>query len=285
MRVRHIVCLRFKKDVPTDARQEICARLRALPGQIPEIKRFEVNLDLGLDPARNHDAAITADFDGKEDYQVYATHPKHTDVLKDLKPMLDVERAGRVAVQFELGPCKGKGPHSGRGPPPVLPLWRRPYDIPLILLYCYFVFSCTCIESTYCADSGPMDPTDQRFMMPETFAYASENNPLFLARPEWLRVATCFSAYGLMPFYLAMLITFVVGLERARPLAFVLAGLKLYALGFYHYLEFTSATPPPNLVNYWLPEGPYLVALAVTLFRMRRKHPFGKGRPPKEHAD
>ena len=27
-------------------------------------------------------------------------------------------------------------------------------------------------------------------------------NPLFLQRPEWLRLATCFSAYGLCPFYL-----------------------------------------------------------------------------------
>ena len=26
-------------------------------------------------------------------------------------------------------------------------------------------------------------------------------NPLFLQRPEWLRLATCFSAYGLCPFY------------------------------------------------------------------------------------
>ena len=36
-----------------------------------------------------------------------------------------------------------------------------------------------------------------------------------------------------------------------RPLAFMFAGVKLYALGFYHTMEYTSTTPPPELLPYW----------------------------------
>lgn len=52
--------------------------------------------------------------------------------------------------------------------------------------------------------------------------------------------------------------------------------MKLYALAFYHTMEFTSATPPPALLPYWLPEGPYLLALAASLWRMRNAGPFNQ---------
>ena len=46
-----------------------------------------------------------------------------------------------------------------------------------------------------------MDSSDTTFMMPETYEFSSKYNPLFLARPYWLKLATCFSAYGFLPVY------------------------------------------------------------------------------------
>ena len=155
-----------------------------------------------------------------------------------------------------------------------LSLWERRYDWPLIILYLYFIFSCVAIERLYCFGSGPMDPNDNRFMMPETYDFSRKYNPLFLERPEWMRVATCFSAFGLLPFHVVLLVSFTFGINSVRPVAFVFAGVKMYALLFYHYMQFHSPTPPPELIPYWLPEGPYLAVLAASLYRMRKPQPF-----------
>lgn len=69
--------------------------------QIPELKAFSCGADAGLDPARNHDFAIAADFADEAGYKAYAKHPLHLDVIGRLiKPALAA--GGRVAVQFEV---------------------------------------------------------------------------------------------------------------------------------------------------------------------------------------
>lgn len=50
------------------------------------------------------------------------------------------------------------------------------------------------VERRYC--HAPLVEDDDRFLMRETYEFGRDHNPLFLARPEWLRLATCFSAYG-----------------------------------------------------------------------------------------
>ena len=42
-------------------------------------------------------------------------------------------------------------------------------------------------------------------------------------------------------------------------------GAKLYAVMFYHYMEFTSRLPPQNLVPYFAMEGPYLLSIGLVL--------------------
>ena len=63
-----------------------------------------------------------------------------------------------------------------------------------------------------------------------------------------MRMATCISAYGFMPFYLLILVTALCDLWKRTSVPILLfVGAKLNALLFYHIMEFTSATPPPNL--------------------------------------
>ena len=261
MKVRHSVLLRFQSDTPKEWIAQKAAELRALPERIPNILSYEVGMDLGLQDGNYH-LSIAALFPHKKAYLNYANHEEHLAVVSRIKPRL-LMPGGRTAAQFYLS-----------GPTSIL---KRPKDMPLCLLFAYFIFSCMCIESKYCFGEGPMDPSDDRFMMKETYAFSREYNPLFLARPEWLRLATCFSAFGFLPFHLMLLAAFLFGINRLRPIAFIFAGCKLYALVFYHTMEYLSDTPPPNFASlgpYWYAEGPYLVALVATLWRMRCAEPF-----------
>ena len=53
----------------------------------------------------------------------------------------------------------------------------------------------------------------------------------------------------------------------------IFTGIKLYALGFYHYMEFSSDIPPENLIPYWATEGPYLVSMIMVLINIwQAKH-------------
>jgi hypothetical protein len=130
--VRHCVLLKFSDGTSTETKDNVLKQLRTLPGiaslcrkavaisarsdrfhvcqrsprttfpeSIPEILVYNCGLDLGLDPGRNHDIVITADFANQEDYLKYASHEKHIAVITDyIKPIL--APGGRAACQFNI---------------------------------------------------------------------------------------------------------------------------------------------------------------------------------------
>ena len=125
------------------------------------------------------------------------------------------------------------------------------------------------VERCYCHHTVHECVAQGSFLAVETLDFVKVYNPLFLARPEWIRVATCISAYGFCPFYL--LIAFAAALDqwpRFRWPITIFIGAKLNALLYYHTMEFLSATPPPNIVPYFGVEGPYLVSIALVCWRM-----------------
>ena len=84
-----------------------------------------------------------------------------------------------------------------------------------------------------------------------------------------MQLATCVSAYAFLPFYL--LIAFAAASGRWATLRVPIncfIGAKLYAIGFYHLMEFTSELPPPNLVPYVSVEGPYLLSIVLILVQL-----------------
>mmetsp|Transcript_57954 Transcript_57954/g.154167 ORF Transcript_57954/g.154167 Transcript_57954/m.154167 type:complete len:143 (-) Transcript_57954:97-525(-) len=125
------------------------------------------------------------------------------------------------------------------------------------------------VERCYCHDA--LKPGDARFLMPETLDFAQQHNPLFLSRPRWMQVATCISAYGFLPFYI--IIGLAALLDRWAslrvPIMFFI-GAKGYAIGFYHLMEFTSETPPPNLVPYFATELPYILSIVLVLMQLAK---------------
>ena len=97
--IRHVVAFRFNDTADADAKARIEAGLEALPGQIPEIRRYEYGPDAGLAEG-NFDFVVVADFDDEAAYGRYAAHAAHQDLIRDhIRPAI----AERVAVQYRLG--------------------------------------------------------------------------------------------------------------------------------------------------------------------------------------
>ena len=96
--LRHVVLFTFQDETTEAQKQAAADGLKALPGLIPEIRRYELGRDAGL-AAGNHDFALVADFDSEADFRAYAEHPEHVKVVVELiKPVI----SGRVAVQYRL---------------------------------------------------------------------------------------------------------------------------------------------------------------------------------------
>eukprot|EP00457_Paulinella_chromatophora_P019364 gb/GEZN01021011.1/.p1 GENE.gb/GEZN01021011.1/~~gb/GEZN01021011.1/.p1 ORF type:complete len:159 (+),score=17.79 gb/GEZN01021011.1/:61-537(+) len=138
----------------------------------------------------------------------------------------------------------------------------------IILLQIYFLAMNFTVEQTYC-HSELRDARD-RMLVNETIDFCKDNNPYFLARPEWMRVATCISGYGFCVGYALIIVAAVTGAWSALAVPLLLfLGMKINALGFYHIMEFLSATPPQNLIPYFAMEGPYLLAIFLVVMKVR----------------
>lgn len=151
----------------------------------------------------------------------------------------------------------------------------RGLDYLVVLLNCFFIFSCVAVERVYClAERNPLeDPVSDAFMMAETADFAKACNPLFLARPPWLRFATCVSAFTFAPCYLCIALSFAMGtawLRKIRTAALCFFSVKVYALVLYHGVVFFGgeAPAPPLPLKYWSAEAPYLLGLGLALHRL-----------------
>jgi hypothetical protein len=91
----HIVCWKYKPETTEEQREDHIARLRALPGVIPEIESFEVGADI-LHLDRSFDTGLVAVFSSREALDAYTVHPDHQAVAAFGKQI--AERA--VSVDF-----------------------------------------------------------------------------------------------------------------------------------------------------------------------------------------
>lgn len=94
---QHAVMLRFQPGISDEQVASIIEGLSALPGAIPEIRRYAFGPDAGVNEG-NFDFAVVAEFDDRAGYLTYRDHPAHVAVVKDrVGPFV----AQRSAVQFE----------------------------------------------------------------------------------------------------------------------------------------------------------------------------------------
>jgi hypothetical protein len=90
----HIVLFRLV-DPASDADQLVAA-LRVLPGRIPEIRGYEVGVDVSRGP-NSYDVGLYSTFDDAEALERYRAHPAHQEVLE----LVERVSSNRVVVDWE----------------------------------------------------------------------------------------------------------------------------------------------------------------------------------------
>ena len=75
----HIVCWKYRADVPEADREEHRRRLKELSQRLPNIARLDVGADI-LHLDRSFDTALVAEFESREALDSYNEHPEHQTV-------------------------------------------------------------------------------------------------------------------------------------------------------------------------------------------------------------
>ncbi len=92
--ITHVVMMKLR-DRADGA--EVARRLRALPPQIPEIRRYEVGVD-ELHSTRSWDVVLVSGFDSFDTLQTYIEHPAHQEVVAYLDQVCET----RAPVDFTM---------------------------------------------------------------------------------------------------------------------------------------------------------------------------------------
>ena len=94
--LHHVVTFQLKPDAPADQVERIADAVNALGATLPEVRSMAVGRDLALREG-NASFAIAAQFDDVEGFKVYADHPEHVRIIKELiGPFIE----SRSPVQF-----------------------------------------------------------------------------------------------------------------------------------------------------------------------------------------
>jgi len=95
--IRHVVFFKFKPEVTEADRDDLVARLKALPERVPGILKPEVGADFMKTP-RSYHAALVFGFEDRTALGRYQTHPNHVPVVERAKQICE----SIVAVDYEL---------------------------------------------------------------------------------------------------------------------------------------------------------------------------------------
>jgi hypothetical protein len=81
--LHHVVTFHLKPDAPADQVERISEAVHALGATLPEVRSVAVGSDLALREG-NASFAIVAEFDDVDGFKVYADHPEHIRIIKEL---------------------------------------------------------------------------------------------------------------------------------------------------------------------------------------------------------
>jgi hypothetical protein len=88
----HIVLFKLKEPTIENVKK-VENILKAMEGNIPQLKQIEVGVD-ELHTERSYDVVLITKFDSLEDMDAYQVHPYHVnEVLAHLRPMLEASKA------------------------------------------------------------------------------------------------------------------------------------------------------------------------------------------------
>lgn len=94
--ITHIVMFKLDASVP-DAAQMIHDKLMALPDVIPQIRHFEVGMNI-VESERNYDLVLVSKFDSLDDMAIYQANADHQTALAYIKTVAQ----SVVVVDYEM---------------------------------------------------------------------------------------------------------------------------------------------------------------------------------------
>ncbi len=99
--IRHIVMWKFKDSAEGRTKAEnielVKASLYALVGEIDEIKKMEIGVDI-THSAASMDLALVTEFESMDTLRAYAIHPKHVKVAEYVGRVAE----SRVVLDYEM---------------------------------------------------------------------------------------------------------------------------------------------------------------------------------------
>lgn len=101
--ITHVVLMKFKPEVTTEAIDELAALLEGLPDRIDEIQSYDFGRDV-VRSERSYDFALVSVFANLDTLERYQVHPDHQVVVKKLGSMC----AAIAAVDYENAPYHQK---------------------------------------------------------------------------------------------------------------------------------------------------------------------------------
>jgi hypothetical protein len=93
--IKHITMWKLKEPKVENA-AKVKAALETCKGLIPEMRRYEVGIDIGVDHAP-WDIVLYSEFTDRAALSTYQQHPKHLTVKPVIGPLLE----SRAAVDYE----------------------------------------------------------------------------------------------------------------------------------------------------------------------------------------
>jgi hypothetical protein len=85
--ITHVVMMKFKDRSP-EVLNKVRDSLVALPAQIPEIKYFDVGVNI-IESSRAYDVVLVSRFDSLETLDIYSKHPAHVEALQYIHSVLE----------------------------------------------------------------------------------------------------------------------------------------------------------------------------------------------------
>jgi hypothetical protein len=96
---RHVVLFGWTPDATQAQQVAMADELRKLPAAIGSVRSYHVGPDAGLNPGKNYDFAVVAEFDDADGYRAYRDDPAHRAAVEQyVNPIV----ARRAAVQYEI---------------------------------------------------------------------------------------------------------------------------------------------------------------------------------------
>ncbi|NPA10888.1 MAG: Dabb family protein [Epsilonproteobacteria bacterium] len=92
--IRHVVVFKAQKGAPVT---EFKTKIENLKHSIPEIIHIEVGIDIKFDKNPS-DFCVITEVKDLHDLEIYATHPKHLEVIDFIKPYV----LQRCVVDYEV---------------------------------------------------------------------------------------------------------------------------------------------------------------------------------------